>query len=107
MSMTSSEKKCPRCNGVPTAPDVEGCKGCIECDFTGTLAGFRTMQRHQREADIERDRMDREHAEYIKRGVCSQCGARSQEEAAGKCRATCGITGDYSCAGDVLWRETE
>lgn len=98
---------CPKCKGVSEHPEVEGCNGCFECDFAGTLAGYRNMRRLMREAHEAEAEMRKEHAEYIKRGVCSQCGACNRDEAAEKCRASCGITGEYSCAGDDLWPEDE
>lgn len=46
--------------------------------------------------------------EYIAKGVCSSCGACSLKEAAGKCKPSpMGDSGDYSCAGDKLWRGQE
>jgi hypothetical protein len=55
------DQLCPDCLGVPVAPEVEGCRGCSQCDYTGTLAGHqRTMEYcasidkyyHQREAEL-------------------------------------------------------
>lgn len=103
----AGSRLCPKCKGVPEHPEVEGCKGCIACDFTGTMAGYRQMKRHEAEAHAEMDRMQAEHREYIKRGVCSQCGACNRDEAAGKCTASRDCTGEYSCAGDDLWPEDE
>ena len=41
---------------------------------------------------------------YIAKGVCSDCGACSLKDAAGKCRPKAiGDTGDYTCAGELLW----
>jgi hypothetical protein len=48
----------------------------------------------------------REHAAYVKAGVCSQCGACNAEEAEKKCTATRDITDEYSCAGDELWLDS-
>jgi hypothetical protein len=93
-----AEIPCPKCNGVPVAPDEPACKGCLECDFTGTLAAFDEMQKALDEANHAQD-------EYIKDGVCAQCGARSMAEAAGICSQSQDATGEYSCAGENLWEE--
>jgi len=58
------------------------------------------QQRIYDEAMAERDA-------YIKRGVCDQCGAKSQWEAQGLCNATPDITGEYTCPGDDLWRDKD
>lgn len=101
-------KACPKCNGAPEAPEVEGCHGCFECDFSGTLAGYRKMQRMLREAWEECDKMEAEHAEYVKRGVCSKCGATSARDAETKCRPSCpDDSGEYTCPGADLWHEEE
>ncbi len=42
--------KCPVCNGVPVRPDIKGCAGCFECDFTGTLEQYEITQRFNEEA---------------------------------------------------------
>lgn len=39
------EGPCPKCAGVPQHPEIEGCNGCMACDFTGTMAGHREMAR--------------------------------------------------------------
>jgi len=91
---------CPKCKGVPCEPAIEAgiedCKGCFECDFTGTLAGYELMQRMEREAYEA-------HEKYIKNGVCSGCGARTTEEAERKCRASRDCTDEWSCPGVGLW----
>lgn len=47
-----------------------------------------------------------EEAEYIKAGVCADCGACSAKEAESKCKPhPIGDTGDYSCAGERLWED--
>ena len=38
----------------------------------------------------------------MKRAPCSQCGARTEKQAEGKCSATQGIDGDYHCAGEFI-----
>lgn len=45
-----NEKPCPACLGVPVRPEIPTCCGCIECDFTGTLAAYRQTQRMERDA---------------------------------------------------------
>jgi len=47
---TLAEQVCPACLGVPEHPEVEGSTGCMRCDFNGTLAGFRQMQRMDEDA---------------------------------------------------------
>lgn len=42
---------------------------------------------------------------YIKKGVCSQCGATSLKDAEGKCTAMQYPSGEYMCAGDELWED--
>lgn len=99
---------CPKCKGVPEYPDVEGCRGCIACDFTGTRTGYQQMQRIMKEGYEEMRRLDDEHREYIKRGVCSRCGACSQEEASTKCRpSSVGDTGEWSCPAEGMWEEEQ
>ena len=47
-----------------------------------------------------------EQAAYVKAGVCADCGACNAKEAEGKCRPRpLADTGDYTCAGDGLWKE--
>lgn len=43
------EAACPKCNGVPEDDTEDGCEGCMECDFHGTLAGYEQMQALERE----------------------------------------------------------
>lgn len=46
--------------------------------------------------------------EYIARGVCSGCGARSFKEAHGRCRPKpLADTGDFTCEGMELWQDEE
>lgn len=50
-NVTNGERgRCPNCNGVPVRPDVEECRGCLECDFTGTREGYEQAQQYFREA---------------------------------------------------------
>jgi ribosomal protein L37AE/L43A len=42
--------RCPKCYGVPVRPDLSGCRGCFDCDFSGTRAGYDQMQQMTREA---------------------------------------------------------
>lgn len=50
----------------------------------------------------------KEEEEYIARGVCSDCGACSLKDAAGKCRPRAlGDTGDVTCAGEKLWEDQD
>lgn len=103
-----SEEKCPKCNGVPTAPEIPECRGCLECDFHGTREGYDNMQAWIKEGYEAEAKAAEEHKEYIKRGVCSGCGATSSKEAASKCKPhSVGETGEYSCAGEDLWPEEE
>lgn len=45
---------------------------------------------------------------YIAKGICSDCGACSLKDAAGKCRPkSLGDTGDYTCGGVKLWEGQE
>lgn len=38
------EPLCPKCVGVPEQPEEAECRGCMECDFTGTREGYDLMQ---------------------------------------------------------------
>lgn len=51
---------------------------------------------------------EKEEADYIRKGICSDCGACSAKEAETKCRPhASGDSGEYTCAGDLLWREEQ
>ena len=90
---------CPKCLGVSQHPEMEGCLGCFDCDFFGTLEGFETMQRMMVEGYEA-------HAAYIRAGVCSQCGACSLAQAEKMCRPSpLADTGDYTCDGEALWED--
>lgn len=93
-----NEELCPKCLGVPCAPEVPECKGCMECDFTGTKEAYDAAQKAMQEA------FEAENA-YIKAGICDYCGAKSADEAEKKCRPAQDESGDYHCPGDRLWEE--
>jgi hypothetical protein len=98
---------CPRCDGVPMHPEVEGCKGCALCDYTGMREAFDRMVQLKTEAFEAYLESEKERAAYIKAGVCSQCGACNQEQAEKRCTASRDITDEYSCAGDDLWPDDQ
>jgi hypothetical protein len=98
---------CPECKGVPAHPEVEGSKGCGACDYTGTLAGHKSMQALEAEMWEQCAKDYEDHKAYIARGVCSQCGACNRDEAGDKCTASSDETGEYSCAGDDLWPDDQ
>lgn len=98
--------ECPDCGGLPEHPDVEGCRGCMKCDFTGTKAGAEQMKRYEAEGWAEFEKMEKEHKVYVDGGVCSRCGACNQAEASDRCKPSAvGDTGDYECPGEDLWQE--
>lgn len=35
---------CPLCKGVSEHPEIEGCNGCMGCDWSGTREGFEAMK---------------------------------------------------------------
>lgn len=43
-------EKCPVCEGVPERPEIAGCFGCGECDYSGTMDGYLYMREFFREA---------------------------------------------------------
>lgn len=61
---------------------------------------WRMMQEAMREGHEAMD-------EYIRKGVCSGCGACSLKDAQGKCRPHSTPSGEWSCAGDGLWEGQE
>lgn len=102
-----ADQPCPKCNGIAEHPEIEGSKGCAHCDYTGTHAGFESLKQLEGEMWEHMEKDAAAHKEYIKRGVCSQCGACNRDQAADKCSASSDETGEYSCAGDDLWPEDE
>lgn len=90
---------CPTCLGVSQHPEVEGCRGCFDCDFFGTLEGYQTMQQMMNEGYEAK-------LAYIRAGICEGCGACSAKEAETKCRPrSLADTGDYWCEGEELWED--
>lgn len=52
-AVPATGEKCPVCNGVPEKPEIEGCHGCIHCDFTGTKDGYDAMTKTLQEPVVK------------------------------------------------------
>lgn len=92
---------CPVCHGVSQHPEVSECRGCFECDHTGTREAYDKWQADMKQTYEEAAEWERK---YIARGICSKCGACNDIEAESKCRPTQDFSGEYGCPGDRLWQ---